>query len=311
VPIDAGIIAIFLLALTLAFLPALVDRWALRRGASPGTLVMLAIVTLLGVAAVPVSLALCTAGAEMSGFGRRGPDVTGLAGLLLVAIVAGRTLARVFAIRRRWRSLARAAGALRQAGDLGARSSLTPRVNVLPVPQLFAFTAGSEAFVSAGLLERLPEAQRRAVIEHEREHARAGHARLLGAARALAHGAFEVAPARRAAQALERELDALADLAAARRLGDPQPVREALMTVAVASGAGAPSSLQRRLSCHGRASVLTDGAVRALTLALAGLVLAAVCLSIHAGEAWVGMGACALLVASMLVFTRPLLLRSG
>lgn len=306
--IDAGIIAIFLLALTLAFLPALVDRWALRRGASPQTLAMLASVTLIGVAAVPISLALCAAG--MSATDGWGPALPALAGLVLVAIVAGRVVARALAIRRRWRSITRCASSLREGACQATAASRAPRVRVLPVAEPLAFTVGSEAFVSEGLLQRLPEPQRRAVIEHELEHVRAGHARLLGAASALAHGAFEVAPARRAAGALERELDALADLAVARRLGDPQPLREAL--AAVADWGAPPSpSLQHRLSRHGRTSTLADGAVRALTLALAGLVLVVVCLSIHVGDAWVGPGACALLLASVLLFMRPLLTRSG
>ncbi len=52
---DAGAIAILALAGVLLLLPAPVDRWALRHGASPETLIALATITLTGIAAIPMA----------------------------------------------------------------------------------------------------------------------------------------------------------------------------------------------------------------------------------------------------------------
>lgn len=306
--IDAGVVAIFVLAVVLAFLPALIDRWALRRGASPETLIGLAIVTLVGVFAVPVAFTLCTAGLAAGEVGRGSVGALAVAGLLLVSIAAGRTLARMIAIRRRWRSISRVAATLELPDISGG-------VRVLPVGELLAFAAGTEAFVSQGLLDCLTPDQRRAVIEHEREHAGRGHARLLGAARALTHGAFHVSPARHAVEVLDRELDALADLAAARRVGDPEAVRSALRALAAATAdqtgirdeAATADRAERLVSCHAPRRWPVDGAVRVVTLGLAALVLAVICLSIHTSTVWLGIAACALLSASLLAFTGPVL----
>jgi Zn-dependent protease with chaperone function len=305
---------IFALAALLAVLPALIDSWAADHGASPQTLIALAALTLLGIAAAPVALVLCAA-TEPTHADSAARSFVAIAGVLLVAIAAARTLARAIAIRRRWRALARTARAL-----------ALPRIadaHVLPVGELLAFVAGSEAFVSQGLVERLSPAQRRAVIEHEREHARHAHARLLAAARALAHGTLELAPVRRAAQALDRELDALADRAAALRLGDEQPVREALETLAqaqlspelsgekAARDANQRSARRRieRLSLDRRAGDRrVDALVRLVTLLLGVLLIASLCSAIHAAGAWLGAITCAVLVIALCWFTRPVLL---
>ncbi|HLH64869.1 MAG TPA: M48 family metalloprotease [Solirubrobacteraceae bacterium] len=302
-----GVGAIFALAGLLAFLPAVVDRWALRRGASPETLAALAIVTLFGLAAVPVAFTVCT-GFLAAGGDHGAPGAAAVIGLLVVALVAGRTLARVIAIRRRWRALSQVARALELPDPHDG-------VKVLPVDELLAFVAGSQAFISRGLLNHLDPAQRQAVIAHEREHATRGHARLLGAARALAHGAFGLAPVSKAAAALDRELDALADRAAARRLGDPAVVQAALRSVAAATATDPrDAETLRRIERLARPDPpgrpLIDGAVRLLTLAIATFVLAAICLSIHAGTVLLGAIACALLIASLIMFTRPVLARA-
>jgi Zn-dependent protease with chaperone function len=306
--LDAGVIAIFVLAVLLAFVPALVDRWALARGASPQTLAALAVVTLVGVAAVPVAFVLCTAGLAAANAGRGGPDALAVAGLLLVAVAAGRTLARVIAIRRRLRALSRVVAGL----DLPV---IDGGVKVLPVGELLAFATGTEAFVSQGLLDRLAPAQRRAVIEHEREHANRRHARVLGTARALTHGSFGVLPARRAAAALARELDALADLAAASRVGDPQAVRVALQAIAAAQAeettpaewATVRDRIERLAVSRAPQRSLVDRTVRVVTLGLAALVLAVICLSIHTRTLWLGAAACLLLTASVVTFAGPAL----
>lgn len=300
------VLVIFALAGALAVVPPAVDRWALRRGASPESLAALAGLTLLGVVAVPLTFVICTGLLAARDHGRDGLSVAAVAGLLLVALAAGRTLARMLSIRRRWGELARVAAAL----ELPEHAS---GVKVLPVGELLAFVSGSDAFISEGLIERLSPEQRRAVVEHEREHADGRHARLLAAARAVAHGSFELHPARHAARALDRELDALADRAAAERTGDPLIVRGALQAVAAATSSESeidPSTRARieRLSLRTAGPrPLVDAVVQLVTLALAALLLAAICLSAHTGSTWLGVLACVLLVIGFVSFARPAL----
>lgn len=301
-----GVLVIFALAGVLALVPALTDRWAVRRGASPESLAVLAAVTLVGIAAVPVTFAVCTGTLALQDGGHEAPSVAGIAGLLLVALAAGRTLARVIGMRRRWSALSRIAATLQLPREPGG-------VRVLPVGDLLAFVSGSEAFVSQGLLDHLNPAQQRAVIEHEREHAQRRHARLLGAARALSHGALDIAPARRATVALDRELDVLADRGAVARLGGSRPVEEALHAVAAATAeqeSGNDNEVRRRIErltasqpLHSR---LVDTCVRLVTLAIGAFVLASICVAIHTGTAWLGITACGVLLASFAWFARPL-----
>jgi Zn-dependent protease with chaperone function len=303
---DAGEIAILALAGALACVPRLVDRWALRHGASPEALIALATVTLAGITAVPIAFAICTSGPAAHSSAASAPALASVAGLLLVAIAAGRTLARVITIRRGWKALAWVATTLQLPVENG--------VTVLPVGELLAFAAGTDAFISQGLLEQLNPAERLAVIEHEREHAQGRHGRLLAAARAVTHGAFDLPPVRRAAAAIDRELDVLADRAAAQRLGDPRAIKSALQTIAThttAQAAGHDASVQQRLerleAPKPSQSRLADDTVRLTTLAIGIGVLAAICLSIHTNTIWLGVSACTLLLASLYTFTRPTL----
>jgi Zn-dependent protease with chaperone function len=299
-----GIVVILGLAAALAVVPPLVDRWALRRGASPQALAALALVTLLGVVAVPLAFATCTGFLAVGGEGRGGLSVAAVSGLLLVAFAAGRTLARIVRIRRGWAALSRLTATLGLREEAGG-------VKVLPVQDVLAFVSGSEAFISQGLIDRLTPAQRRAVIEHEREHAQRRHARLLGAARAIAHGAFDLHPARQAAAVLDRELDALADRAAAQSLGDPHVVNDALRAVAAATDGepeldpGTRARAERLLAPRASGAPLVDTIVRAVALILGTLLLASICLAIHTGSAWLGIGACLLLIGGFASLSAP------
>jgi Zn-dependent protease with chaperone function len=305
--VDIGELLIFALAVVLAFVPALVDRWAVRRGASPEALIALATVTLAGIAALPVAFVICTGGLAA----HDAPSVAGIIGLLLVAIAAGRTLARMIAIRRRWCALSSVVAALQLPAEPGGAS-------VLPLGELLAFASGTEAFVSQGLIDRLSPTERRAVIEHEREHVLRGHTRLLAAARALTHGSFDLAPARRASQALDRELDVLADRGAAQRLGDPTAVQSALRTAVAQTAEGATTcddaTTERRLELLATSVTprrgLVNGTVRLVTLGVGAAVLTAICLSMHTSTVWLGVAACALLIASLVAFTKPVLAHS-
>lgn len=301
---------IFATALALALAPPAVDRWAARRGASPTTLAVLALVTLAGLAAVALAFAICTATLAHHEGGAFVIRLAAVAGLLFVALAAGRAIAQVVRIRRRWSEVSRAAAALRP-------HRRPDGVRVLPVGDLLAFVAGTDAFVSRGLVERLSPAQQRAVIEHEREHADAGHGHLLATARALSHALFRLPPARRAEATLERELDALADRAAARRLADPEPVREALVALAPgeADDAEGAAALDRRiagLGLEGRAGLgAAEAAARTLTVVLAVAALASVCVSLHASGIWLGLMTCAAVVAGFVSLVRPLFASGG
>jgi hypothetical protein len=260
--------------------------------------------TLLGVAAVPVTFAICTGLLAVRDHLHHGLSVPAVGGLLLVALAAGRTSARMLSTRRRWSGLARIAAAL-QLPEVGG-------VKVLPVGELLAFVSGTEAFISQGLIERLTPDQRRAVIEHEREHATRRHGRLLAAARALTHGSFDAHPARHAAGVLDRELDALADRAAARRVGDPLTVQDTLRAVATATSSrreidATTRARIQRLSLGERRHPLVDAVVRIVTIALAALLLASICVSLHTSSVALGVLACVLLVAGFVSFARPAL----
>jgi hypothetical protein len=306
--VDAGETAILALAGALAFVPSLVDRWALRHGASPEALIGLASVTLAGIVAVPVAFVICTSGIAAHDNSASAPGPAAVVGLLLVAIAAGRTLAMVITIRRHWKTLAHIAAALPPPDERGG-------VTILPVAERLAFASGNKAFVSEGLLERLSPSERLAVIEHEREHARRRHGRLLAAARALTHGSFDLPAVRHASAAIARELDALADRAAAQRVGDPRAVQNALQTIAAHTAptgtardaAGLRRRLERLDASSTPGSRIVEDTVRLATLALGASVLAAVCLSIHTRTIWLGAAACMLLLASLYTFTRPTL----
>lgn len=300
---------LFTTALVLALAPSVVDRWAARRGASPGSLAVLALVTLAGLAALPPAFAICTATLVEHDEGAFGLRLAAVAGLLLVAVVAGRAVATVFRIRRRWSDLSRVAAAL------GTRRS-AEGVNVLPVGDVLAFVAGTDAFVSQGLADRLSPVQQRAVVEHEREHATARHGRLVTAARAVTHGLFGVRPARRAEVALHRELDGLADRAAARQLDDTAPVREALVALAPEGAGGERSGASvserlARLDAERRNGIWSaESAVRALTVVVGAMIFASICVSVHATGVWLGLVTCAAALAGFVSLVRPVVRRA-
>lgn len=292
------------LGLVLFVVPSRLDRWAVARGASPRTLAVLAAVTLAGLVAVPVAFVVCTGVLGVSGHSDR-LRVVAVAALLFVAVAAARAVARVAHVRRCWLRLAATASALRLPRTAEG-------VIVLPVAETLAFVAGTEAYVSKGLLERLPPGQSSAVVAHERAHQAAGHARLMSAAGAITHGLFGLRPARAAEQALYRELDALADRAASRATDDPAAVAQALREIA--HSADTDHDIDLRLArIHGRhrASSSVDAIVRLAAMLLALLVLAAVCVALNVGNGLLGVLACSVAVVAFVYFARPLVLESS
>ncbi len=289
------------LAAVLLFLPGRVDRWALARGARPKTLAALAAVTLAGLTALPAAIAVCASSSDADG-DHLATRLAAVSGVLLVAVAAGRAVAHTVAVHRRWRRLRAVAHAL----DLPETEH---GVKILPVPELLAFAAGTDAFVSEGLLKRLPDAERRAVLAHEQEHGAARHGRLLAAAGAVRYAWFGARAARAAEAALHRELDVLADDAAARGIGNPRGVRDALLRLATYHDDDAVQVRLRRLDRPAGATPLAERAVQAVTVVLALLLLAGVCVALHIGDQVVGVLACAIAVAVFGYLTAPVLVR--
>lgn len=283
----------------LLIVPTRLDRWALARGASPRTLAALAAVTLAGLAALPVAFVVCTGTLSVNGHSER-LRLVAVVALLLVAIAAGRAIAHVVRVRRCWARLAATAEALRLARRPDG-------VIVLPVPEALAFVAGTEAFVSEGLLERLPACQTAAVVAHERAHQAARHGRLMSVAGAITHGLFGTGAARAAERALYRELDTLADEAAVHATGDPAAVAHALRHLAARDTGEDHVALRLARMKHGQqASTGTDTVVRGIAMLLALLVLAALCVALNIGNIVLGILACTLAIAAFVYVARPL-----
>jgi len=281
-------VGIGLLAVALALLPAIADRLALRFGASPVAVLAVALLALLGLAAIPVALALWLAS------GARAGAVPESVALLVLALVCGRAVARATAARRRLRQIGLAASALARVRGDG--------VGVLPCAEPLAFTVANRTFVSEGLLAALGGDQEEAVLFHERAHLRARHGRLAAFAATLRAGLFGLPPARRAADLLQAELEVHADRVAARELGDGQPVAQALERL------GDDEEVRRRLLRLGqRGGLVGRTVVVALLVALGGGLVATVCLSGGQRLAIVGAIACLVGVFAFAWFLVPLL----
>ncbi len=118
--------------------------------------------------------------------------------------------------------------------------------HVLATERPVAYALGGRAarvVVSQGLLALLDERERDAVVAHELAHVRLRHHRLLCFAQVVASALGKAAPtARRAHAALERELEAIADEAAASTVGDRRVVARALAKTALASPTNGPAT---------------------------------------------------------------------
>jgi Zn-dependent protease with chaperone function len=116
--------------------------------------------------------------------------------------------------------------------------------HVLAAERPVAYALGGRAgrvVVSQGLLALLDDRERDAVIAHEQAHVRLRHHRLLCFAQVVATALGKATPAaRRAHASLARELEAIADEAAARTVGDRRIVARALAKTALAGPADGP-----------------------------------------------------------------------
>lgn len=166
-----------------------------------------------------------------------------------------------------------------------------PDVRVLPADEPIAYTVGllrPRTVLSVGLLRSLGDRERRAVLAHERAHARRRHTLVLFVANAIAR-AFGFVPSVRLSVAyMATALEATADAEAAETVGDPLVVAEALASVArlrltgahpvPGMGSGDLAYRVRRLTSEG-----APGGARGLVLAVVSLGVAVLALQ---GAAW-------------------------
>ena len=108
-----------------------------------------------------------------------------------------------------------------------------------------AYTVGLRrrmVVVSSGMLAGLTGEERAAILAHERAHVRGRHTALLTVARIVGRAFRSLPPVRTATRHLVLGLEAAADDAAAREMGDPVPVARALVRLAERSAQGLPAS---------------------------------------------------------------------
>ncbi len=227
--------------------PALGARLLAGRVA-PRVLAVTHTLALLGWAVLPLGLVGC-AGARLAGLGTHGALVAGCrpglghwAGTAVAAAVAAAVLLRAGAVLAR---------GVRAGRRLDVRRHLVPgarprrvgdggEVWVVPTPALLAYSAGWSrpcAVVSTGLLALLDPAEQEAVLVHEAAHSRLAHPRLLLLASCVQRCYGWLPPVQATADGLRRELEAIADDAAAAAVG-AAPLAGALARVSAAGGAG-------------------------------------------------------------------------
>lgn len=289
----------------LVILPSVLDRWAVGR-ASPTTLVTLGMVSLTGLLLLPLAVAGCLA--QSWAQHRHGGPVWPLPVAVSVAVMMiGRTAWAAHSVRRTTRHL----GCLAEAAATGR---VEHDALVVPISAPPAFVTGHRVVVSSRLVDELPPEQLAAVLAHETAHLDGRHARLALWAHAIRRGLLNVPPARRAERRVRRELEALADRAAARRIGDPAPVVAALNGLR-----GRPSHVAAmlfsaddvdyrigRLQRGERCSAGRDRAVLAGAAVAAAAAMWATCNALH--EQWLGVGvaACTVTAAAVWGLLRPL-----
>jgi Zn-dependent protease with chaperone function len=203
------------------------------------------LLALLGIAALPLLLLACLAlirPGELATLASPGTVRTFQWALL--------ALGTAYPVRITWAALrlGRATARLRARTALATTRPLPlpggAAGHVLAAERPLAYAIGGRAarvVVSQGLLALLDDQERQAVIAHEQSHLRLHHHRLLCFAQVVTTALGKAAPAARRAHAtLARELEAIADEAAARTVGDRRVVARALAKAALAGPANGP-----------------------------------------------------------------------
>jgi Zn-dependent protease with chaperone function len=239
-----GPIALLLLSPWLA--AHLFDRRAPAR-----TVATFHLLALLGMAALPVVVMTClllVRPADLAALGS--PHAIRTAQRVILALGVAYLLRLVWATLGARRATARLLAATTLAATQPLPAAGGPPGFVLAVRRPVAYALGGRTgrvVVSQGLLALLDDRERDAVIAHELAHVRLRHHRLLLFARVVRAALGKTAPAaRRADASLARELEAIADEAAARAVGDRQVVARALAKTALAAPAHGPATAFNR-----------------------------------------------------------------
>lgn len=223
----------------------LVSPWLAARlfdGRAPArTVATFHLLALVGMAALPLVVLPCLAVVRPS-------DLAALASpsVIHLAQTASRALAGAYLLRLGWLAAATARATSRLASstalasaEIAPASSAGPVTHVLASPRPFAYTLGGRSggvVVSRGLLSLLDGDERDAMLAHELAHLRLRHHRLLGFAQVVTATLGPAAPAvHQAASSLARELEVIADQAAASVIGDRGVVARALAKAALAT----------------------------------------------------------------------------
>lgn len=289
----------------LIILPSVLDRWAVGR-ASPTTLVTLGMVSLAGLLLLPLAVAGCL----LQSSAQHGHDAPvwplTVAVALAVAMITQAARAAL-AVRRTTRDL----GCLADAASAGC---VHGDALVVPISAPPAFVADDRVVVSSRLVDELPAEQLAAVLAHETAHLDGRHARLALWAYALRRGLLNLPPARRAERRVRRELEALADGAAAKRIGDPAPVVAALAGLRgrqghVAAMLFSADDVDYRIGRLERGAPHSAGRDRVVLLgatAAAAAAVGATCNALH--DQWLagGVAVCAAVVGAVWSLVRPL-----
>ncbi|HEX8859554.1 MAG TPA: M48 family metalloprotease [Actinomycetes bacterium] len=230
----------------------LVSPWVAARlfeGRAPArTVATFHLLALAGMAALPLVALPCLALIRPS-------DLSALASLsgIRVAQTAARALAVAYLARIGWVAVRTSRATSRLAANLAVAAAGRPAAGG-PVTHLvasarpFAYTLGGRAggvVVSHGLLSLLDRDERDAVLAHERAHLRLRHHRLLWFGQVVSAALGAAVPAAgEAAASLARELEVIADQAAASEMGERRVVARALAKAALASATStaAPSA---------------------------------------------------------------------
>ncbi|MBI2238462.1 MAG: M56 family metallopeptidase, partial [Actinobacteria bacterium] len=159
-----------------------------------------------------------------------------LAAVLLLALFLRALIASIVTVRDARR--ARLPGT-ELPGERAARQryvgSLQPEVRVLTAQEPVAYTTGlihPQTVVSTGLLQALDDRERAAVLAHERAHARRNHTLALFAASLISRAFGFIPSVRSSLTFVVTALEATADEVAARHVGDPLVVAQALTSLA-------------------------------------------------------------------------------
>ena len=204
-----------------------------ERRAPARTVATFHLLALLGLAALPVTALSCLALVTRGGLAA--------AQLGLLALYLLRVGWATVRVTRATRRLA-AATALAAAERLHVPGGRDGIVLAGGPPLAYALGGRSgQVVISQGLLGLLDDDERAAVVAHELAHLRLRHHRLLRFAQIARTALGRAAPAaQRAYTALARELEAIADEAAARTIADRRLVARALAKAALATPAAGP-----------------------------------------------------------------------